>query len=65
MYSWEIYEVIKNNNYNISVEDYIKILSTSPQIREVKYNVFEDNFNIYTEDNYNINFKVKKRERRI
>lgn len=64
MYSWEIEQLIKYKNYLIDVEDYIKILYTSPQIREVKYNVFEDNFNIYTEDNYNINFKVKKRERR-
>ena len=64
MYSWEIYEVIKNNNYNISVEDYIKILNTSPQIREVKYNPYENNFKIYTEDNLNIKFNVKKKERR-
>lgn len=64
MYSWEIEQLIKFKNYLIDVEDYIKILSTSPQIREVKYNPYENNFKIYTEDNLNIKFNVKKRERR-
>lgn len=64
MYSWEIEQLIKFKNYLIDVEDYIKILNTSPQIREVKYNPYENNFKIYTEDNLDIKFNVKKRERR-
>ena len=64
MYSWEIQQLLELKNYLIDVEDYIKICNTSPQIREIHYNAFEDNFNIKTEDRYDFKFNVKKKERR-
>ena len=62
MYSWEIQKLIELKNYLIEVEDYLKICSTSPQIREIKYNPYDDNFYIETDDNLKIYFKVKKKE---
>ena len=65
MYSWEIQQLLELKNYLIDVEDYIKICNTSPQIKEINYNAFEDNFHIATEDRYDFKFNVKKKERRI
>ena len=59
MYSHEIEQLLKLRNYVISVEEYLKITS-SKQVKWVKYNPFEDRFYIYTEDNYDFNFKIKK-----
>lgn len=58
MYSHEIEQLLKLRNYLISVEEYIRLVSSN-QVKWVKYNPFEDKFYISTEDNYNYNFKVK------
>ena len=60
MYSWEIQNLLELRNYLISVKEYLYICNTSPQIREVKYDLYCDNFMIDTEDNYKVYFKVKK-----
>lgn len=60
MYTWEIEQLMKLKNYLINVEEYLKICGTSPQIREVKYDPYQDNFMIDTDDNYKVYFKVKK-----
>ena len=59
MYSHEIAELLKLRNYLISVEEYIKIVS-SKQVKWVKYNPFEDKFYVSTEDKYNFDFRIKK-----
>ena len=63
MYTWEIQKLMEIRNYLISVEEYFKICETSPQIREVSYSPYNDNFRIKTDDYYDVEFKVKKRER--
>ena len=40
------------------IREYFKILDTSPQIRGVEYKPFEDNFYLWTDDNYKVKFKV-------
>lgn len=60
MYSWEIQQLMELKNYLISVREYLNICDTSPQIREVKYDPYQDNFMIDTDDNYKVYFKVKK-----
>jgi glutaredoxin-related protein len=47
-------------NYLINVKEYLQICDTSPQIREVKYDPYQDNFMIETKDNYKVYFKVRK-----
>jgi hypothetical protein len=63
MYSWEIQQLLELKQYLINVKEYLKICETSPQIREVKYDPYNDNFMIDTDDNYKVYFKVKKEER--
>lgn len=62
MYSWEIQQLMEMRNYLISVEEYLSICEASPQIIEVKYDAYQDNFMIKTNDGYNVYFKVKKKE---
>lgn len=54
MYSWEIDNVIKQNNYLLSVNDYLRITNhnDSPQIVRVKYDAFSNTFEIHTNDDY-------------
>lgn len=59
MYSYEIDQTLNSQSYNISPETYIHICKTSPQIIRIEYKPYEDNFNIWTNDNYNWTFKVK------
>lgn len=61
MYSYEIKNLLINNNYFISNQDYFKIIKTSPQIRRIEYNDFNKNFRIETKDGYDFKFKVYKK----
>ena len=61
MYSHEIDELLKIRNYVISTSEYFEILSTSPQITNVKYDTGNDTIQIKTEDSYDFKIKVKRR----
>ena len=63
MYSHEIEQLMKLRNYLISNKEYFYILDTSPQIIGVEYKPFEDNFYMWTDDNFNFKFKVYKKEK--
>jgi len=60
VYTFEIDNLLKAKKYLISAREYLQICNTSPQIREVKYDAFQDNFMIETDENYKVYFKVKK-----
>lgn len=60
MYTWEIQQLMELKNYLINVREYLQICNTSPQIREIKYDPYQNNFIIQTEENYKVYFKVKK-----
>ena len=60
MYSFEIENLLKLRNYLISNKEYFEILNTSPQIKGVEYKPFENNFYLWTNDNYSARFKVYK-----
>ena len=63
MYSWEIDNLFRKNNYIISVNSYINICSTSPQIVRTHYEPYGDYFEIYTEDMYYWKFRIYKGEK--
>lgn len=58
MYSYEIEELIELKNHLIEIQDYIKIIKTSPQIDHIQYK--KDHFEIKTNDYYTFKFKIKK-----
>lgn len=59
MYSYEISELLKYNNYVISINDYIKVCQSS-QITKIKYSPFSNNYEVWTNDNYYYKFFVRK-----
>ena len=59
MYTWEIEKKLNENNFNIKVEDYIKICNTSPQITRCSYNPYSGNFQLWA-DGKNYIFKVHR-----
>lgn len=60
MYSYEIEEILKKNGHMIKASVYLGICDSSPQITEINYDAFSDNFKIWTNDNYYFEFKVRK-----
>lgn len=58
MYSDEIDRLMMYHNYDIPREAYIEICKNSPQICRVKYNQFDNHFEIWTNDNKYWKFKV-------
>lgn len=61
MYSHEIKELLEYKKYLLKVEEYLLICNTSPQINRVKYNAYDDSFEIWTDDKYYWNFKLEKK----
>ena len=59
MYSWEIEQLLKLRNYLITMDEYIRIVS-SKQVNMVKYDPYNNTFYISTADNYNFQLKIKK-----
>lgn len=62
MYSSEINQTLESNNYNIDSETYINICSTSPQISRVKYDPYDNKFDIWTNDNYSWKINVYRKD---
>lgn len=59
IYSYEIDQYLKIKKYVLSVSEYCEIVSSSPQINDVKY---EDGmFKLTTDDKYEFKVKVKTR----
>ena len=59
MYSYEISELLKYNNYTISINNYIKVCQSN-QITRVKYCAFSNNYEVWTNDNYYYKFSIRK-----
>lgn len=59
LYSYEIDEKLKSENYYIDSDTYSNIYYTSPQISRVKYDAFCNDYNIWTKDNWHWTFKVR------
>ena len=58
MYSWEIQNKLQKKNYILTGEEYIDICKNSSQISQIKYNGFDDNYEIWTTDNYYWKFRL-------
>lgn len=62
MYSWQISETIKNNNYNIDSDTYMRIIKESPQVNHVIYHPFSDSFEMWDAFGEHWNFRVYLRK---
>lgn len=60
MYSFEIDELFKNENYNIDSQTYLYIINSSPQINHIVYKPFGDYYEMQSNDGYEWKFKVYK-----
>ena len=65
MYTWEIENLLKLRDYILYHDEYNKIMSTSPQIKHVKFNSYDNTFETWTkeDDNSKYYFKYKVRIR--
>lgn len=62
MFTYEIKNLIEYKQYLLEVEEYLSIIDTSPQIARVKYDNYNDEFEIWTNDYGYFKFKVRKKE---
>lgn len=61
IYSYEISQILSENNYNIDSETYLHICSTSPQLTCVKYNAWSDDFEMLDRENNYWKFTVYRK----
>ena len=61
MYDWEIRNFLKDRNYILTNKEYIYVCRTCPQINQIKYNSYENNFEVWTDYNY-FKFQVYYKE---
>ena len=64
MYTWEIENLLKLKQYLLTGREYLNMVQTSPQIKRIKYNPYNDTFEIWTKEDDNsehyFKYKVKK-----
>lgn len=61
MFSYEISNILVSKNYNIDSKTYLEILE-SPQISGIKYNSFENSFEIWDGENNCWKFNVYRKD---
>lgn len=62
MYSIEIDQKFKSENYHIDSDTYINICQSSPQVTHIKYNPYDGSFDLWTNDNYYWKINVYRKE---
>lgn len=56
MYSWEIIEYLKERDFNITPLEFMAIINTSPQIKQVPME--NDTFKITSDDGLNVGVNI-------
>lgn len=62
MYSIEIDQKLKSENYNIRSDTYLHICDSSPQIIHIKYDPYSNLFELWTTDNFYWKIKIYRKE---
>ena len=62
MYSFEIKQFLADRNNTITKEDYYSLTNVreNPQVKGIKYNTFEDKYELETDDGYYFKFSVMR-----
>ena len=60
MYSYEIKAFIEKRNHVLNHEEFLEItdIERNPQIQSMKYNTFDDTYELVTNDGYFFKFMV-------
>lgn len=58
MYNWEIHNLINTYNGLLPSTEYLRICNTSPQLNHIKYDPYEDIFELWSIDGDYFRFKV-------
>lgn len=59
MYSWEIDQMLRDNNFVINKDQYAELCpQKNPQTSRLTYDTSSNIFHLYTYDGYNWEFKV-------
>ena len=56
MYSWEIMQYLKERNFNITPLEFMAIINTSPQIKQVPME--NDTFKLTSDDGLNVGVNI-------
>jgi hypothetical protein len=62
MYDWELEKYLNDRHNQISDKEYIHICNTCPQINHVKYDAWNDRFEIWTDDRGYFSFSVYRQK---
>jgi hypothetical protein len=60
MYSFEIDNILKSQNYNIDSWTYLNVCQNSPQLSHIKYNAYDDFFEMWDDQGLYWKFRVYK-----
>lgn len=63
MYDWEITQILQQNQYNIDSETYLRICSSSPQLNHIKYNAYEQCYEMWSKEGNYFRFTVYYKEK--
>lgn len=62
MYSHEIQQIMESSGFVLDSKIYEKICFTSPQIRDIKFEPYGEEFHIWTDDNYHWKFQIERKK---
>lgn len=65
MYSYEIDQTIRSQDHNIDSETYLYICQSSPQISRMKYDPYDNKYEIWTNDNCHWKINVYRKENKL
>lgn len=53
---------MESSGYALDAKAYEKICFTSPQIRDIKFEPYDEEFHIWTDDNYHWKFQIERKK---
>lgn len=67
MYSFEITEYLNKRNYTLTPKEFVDVINSSPQIKEVYFKGGDefDRFKMQTDDGFNWNIRINKPKTKI
>lgn len=61
MYDWEINNYLQEHNYTLTYNEYLQLHRSSPQIDHVKYDPYNDNVKMWSDNGMEYIFRFRVR----